>query len=69
MQYGPRIAATVVQLQNAPFLPEERLMELLRDGFGMSLYSGTLTHLRRKAAEVWEPCVEGVREHLISCPG
>ncbi len=35
----------------------------------MSLCSGTLNKLRRRAAEAWEPCVERIREHLLTCPG
>ncbi len=69
VQYGPRLAATAIYLQNAQFLPEERLTQLRRDLFGVSLCSGTLNHLRRRAAQAWEPCVERIREHLIRCPG
>ncbi len=69
VQYGPRLAATAIYLQNAHFLPEERLTQLLRDLFGVSLCPGTLNNLRRRAAEAWEPFVERIREHLIGCPG
>ncbi len=69
VQYGSRLAATAVYFQNAHFLPEERLTQLLRDGFGVSLCPGTLNNLRRRAAEAWEACVERIREHLIRCPG
>ena len=33
VQFGPRLAATAVYLQNAQFLPEERLSWVLRDLF------------------------------------
>ncbi len=68
-QYGPRLAATAIYLQNAYFLPEERLNQFLRDLCGVSLCPGTLNNLRRRAAEAWEPFVERIREHLIRCPG
>ncbi len=69
VQYGPRLVATAIYLQNAHFLPEERLTQLLRDLCGVSLCPGTLNNLRRRAAEAWEPFVERIREHLIGCPG
>ncbi len=69
VQYGPRLAATAIYLQNAHFVPEERLTQILRDLFGVSLCPGTLNNLRRRAAEAWEPFVERIREHLIRCPG
>ncbi len=69
VRYGPRLAATAIYLQNAHFLPEERLTQILRDLFGVSLCPGTLNNLRRRAAEAREPLVERIREHLIRCPG
>ncbi len=68
VQYGPRLVATAIYLQNAHFVPEERLTQILRDLFGVSLCPGTLNNLRRRAAEAWEPFVERIREHLIGCP-
>ncbi len=68
-QPGPRLAATAIYLQNAHFLPEERLTQILRDLFGVSLCPGTLNNLRRRAAVAWEPFVDLIREHLIGCPG
>ncbi len=58
------MVATAVYWQNAQFLPEGWLTELMRDGFGVSLYSGTLNNLSRKAAEAWEPCVERMQRWL-----
>ncbi len=42
VQYGPRLAATAIYLQNAHFVPEERLTQILRDLCGVSLCPGTL---------------------------
>ena len=42
VQYGPRVAATAAYLQNAHFLPEERLAELFQDVFGVAICAATL---------------------------
>ncbi len=39
-------------------LPEERLTEFMRDLLGVTLCSGALTNMRRKAAHVREPRIE-----------
>ena len=53
MQYGPRVAATAVYLQNAQLLPEERLAEVFRDLFQVALCAATLAGMTRKAAQCW----------------
>ncbi len=69
VQYGPRIAATAVYLQNAHFLPEDRLAEIFRDLFGVALCAATLAGMSRKAAQVWRSWTERVRELLVSASG
>ena len=69
VQYGPRIAATAVYLQNAHFLPEDRLAEIFRDLFGVALCAATLAGMSRKAARSWRSWAERVRDLLVSCPG
>ena len=69
VQYGPRLAATAVYLQIAQFLPEERLAEVLRDLFGVSVCAATLAGLVRKAAASWRGCTERLRELLVSATG
>ena len=69
MQYGPRIAATAVYLQNAHFLPEDRLAEIFRDLFGVALCAATLAGMSRKAAQIWRSWTERVRDQLVSASG
>ncbi len=66
VQYGPRIAATAVYLQNAHFLPEERLSQVLSDLFGAPLCRATLAAMSRKAAERWRGFAGQVRERIAS---
>ena len=66
VQYGPRLAATVAYLQNAHFLPEQRLAEILLDLFHAPLCGGTVAALTRKAAERWESFAERVQDLLRS---
>ena len=68
-QYGPRIAAIAVYLQNGHFLPEERLAEIFRDLFGVVVCAATLAGMTRKAAESWRSFSERVREWIVSAAG
>ena len=69
VQYGERIAATAVYLQNAHFLPEERLAEVFDDLFGVAVCAATLAGMTRKAAERWRAFTERVRDLLVQAPG
>ena len=69
VQYGPRIAAVAVYLQNGHFLPEERLAEVFQDLFGVAVCSATLAGMTRKAAERWRSCSERVRDMIVSLDG
>ena len=64
VQYGPRLAATAVDLQNAHFLPEDRLAEVLQDLFGVVVCTATLAGMTHKAAQCWEGFCERVRERI-----
>ena len=64
VQYGPRLAATAVYLQNAHFLPEERLAEIFRDLHGVRVCAATLAGMTRQAAERWRECSELVRDPI-----
>ena len=65
VQYGPRLAATAVYLQNAHFLPEARLAEVFGDLFGVVLSTATLAGMTHKAARRWAGfCV--VHDHWAS---
>ena len=51
MQYGPRIAAFVVYLLQVQFLPEDRLVEMMADLFGVRLAAATIARMSRACAE------------------
>jgi len=69
VQYGPRVAATAVYLQNAHFLPEERLAEVFQDLFRMPVCAATLAGMTRKAAQGWQGFTEWVRDLLVRAGG
>src|ERR1700680_4345807 len=62
VQYGPRICAVVVYLLHGHFLPEDRLAELMRDLFGVSLVPATIARMSRCCADRLESFLEAVRE-------
>ena len=66
VQYGPRIAAMAVYLQNAQFVPELRLAEIMRDLFAVPICAGTLASMTRRAARRWEACSDWLRGVLVS---
>ena len=65
-QYGPRISAVAVYLQNQHFVPEQRLAEILLDLFGVKVSTGTVAAMTRKAAERWADFAAQVRDLLRS---
>ena len=69
VQYGPRVAATAVYLQNAHFLPEQRLAEVFQDLFRVAVCAATLAGMSRKAAQGWQGFTERVRDLLVSAEG
>lgn len=62
VQYGGRICAMVVYLLHGHFLPEDRLAELMRDLFGVSLVPATIARMSRCCAHRFESLLEAVRE-------
>ena len=50
VQYGPRIAAFVVYLLHYQLLPEDRLVELMADLFGIKLVAATIARMSRTCA-------------------
>lgn len=55
-QYGERISAAAVYLQDAHFLPEEWLAEVFQDLFRVPVCAATLTGMTRKAAQGSRGC-------------
>lgn len=64
VQYGPRLAAIVVYLSVYHLLPEKRLVELLRDLFGVTLCAATAAAMTRTAAERWRGFAARVEEWI-----
>jgi transposase len=61
VQYGPRIGAMVVYLLHGHFLPEDRLAEVMRDLFGVSLVPATIARMSRCCAERLQSFIDAVR--------
>lgn len=68
VQYGARIRAAVIYLQNHQLLPEKRLVTLMADLFGVKLATATLANVSRNYAESLRGFVEAVRDHVASAP-
>ncbi len=64
VQYGPRICAFVVYLLQGHFLPEDRLAELMRDLFGVSLVPATIARMSRSCADRLHSFAQAVRESM-----
>jgi transposase len=64
VQYGPRICAIVVYLLHGHFLPEDRLAELMRDLFGVSVVPATVARMSRCCANRLQSFVEAVRQEV-----
>jgi transposase len=62
VQYGPRISAFVVYLLQGQFLPEDRLAEVMRDLFGVSLVPATIARMSRSCADRLHSFAQEVRE-------
>jgi transposase len=64
VQYGPRISAFVVYLLHGQFLPEDRLAELMRALFGVSLVPATIARMSRNCAQRLHSFVQAVGDHV-----
>ena len=62
VQYGARIAAFVVYLLHYQLLPEDRLVELMADLFGVKLAAATIARMSRTCAERLRGFAETVRD-------
>src|SRR5450756_1678873 len=68
VQYGQRITAFVLYLLHYQLLPEDRLVELLRDLFGVNLVAATIARMSRSYAERLQDFVEAVRKRVAGAP-
>jgi len=64
VQYGTRICAMVVYLLHGHFLPEDRLAELMRDLFGVSLVPATIARMSRSCAHRLHGFAQAVRDRV-----
>ena len=64
VQYGTRIAAFAVYLSHYQLLPEDRLVELFADLFGIKLAAATLVRMSRDCAARLGSFVETVRDKV-----
>lgn len=67
-QYGPRIKALAVYLQDYQLLPYQRTSQLLLDLFGASISPFSVQLARRTCAELLAPVTETIKEALIGSP-
>ena len=64
VQYGPRISAMVIYLLHGHFLPEDRLAELMRDLFAVSLVPATIARMSRCCADRLASFIEAVHQEV-----
>ena len=68
VQYGARIAAFVVYLLHYQLLPEDRLVELMADLFGVKLAAATIARMSRTCAERLRGFAETLRDLVAGAP-
>jgi transposase len=64
VQYGPRISAVAVYLLHGQFVPEDRVSEMMRDLFGVSLVAATIAQMSCNCADRLTSFVQAVRDHV-----
>jgi transposase len=67
-QYGPRIEAFVLYLQNHQLLPEKRLAMLMADLFGVNLAKATIARISQDYAARCQSFVDTLREQVAKAP-
>jgi len=68
VQYGARIAAFAVYLLHRQLLPEDRLVELFADLFGVKLAAATLARMSRDCAQRLRGFTETLRDLVVQAP-
>src|ERR1700693_3186336 len=68
VQYGTRIRSFVVYLLHHQLLPEDRLVELMADLFGVKLAAATIATMSRTCAERLRSFAETVRDLVAGAP-
>jgi transposase len=68
VQYGARLAATVVYLLHYQLLPEKRLAALMADLFGVNLVTATIAGMSRSCAARFQGFASALRDHVAAAP-
>jgi len=68
VQYGARITAFVIYLLHYQLLPEDRLVEVMADLFGVKLAAATIARMSRTCAERLRGFAETVRDLVAGAP-
>ena len=68
VQYGPRVRAAAVYLNNYQFLPYERTCELLDDLFGCPMSEGTLANIVADCHQRLEDPVAFIKQLIAQAP-
>ena len=68
VQYGPRIKAAAVYLNQYQLIPYERTGEALSDLFGCDISEGTLVNWTSAASEILRPVEDEIKCLLTRCP-
>jgi Transposase IS66 family len=66
VQYGPRVAAVIVNLYTGQFLSKERTAQALAELFGIPLSSGTVAGITARAAGRLDSFLERVRDTIAA---
>jgi transposase len=64
VQYGPRMHATANYLAVHQYLPFERMVEYVRDTYGVKISAGTLVAMVRRGGQRVQPAVEEIKRQL-----
>jgi len=67
-QYGPKIEAFVLYLQNHQLVPEKRLAMLMADLFSVNLTTATIARISQDYAARCQAFVDTVREQVTKAP-
>ncbi len=63
-QYGANVAALVVYLQYGQFIPEDRVVELMRDVFGIAMSAATVAAMGQRKADAWSGLAGHIGEQV-----
>jgi transposase len=63
-QYGANMAGLVVYLQYGQFIPEDRVVELLREVFGAEVAAATVAAMGQRKADAWSKLAGHIGEQV-----